>query len=529
MRLLPRWLPQSGWKRYLVLTLIGGFLCVVVLVTAAYFLFKIPQVQMWVFTKFMTRDLDNISEMPPPPHLKPEETALLTTDSNLLTSAAGLYRITNVWPVHLHFTSAEWAGLTPQRVPPMPGFMQPDGSMNLRNPKASRSGLAGVLGIDLPWSRGTVEFPGHRFTNAGVRFKGNGTFLAGMKSYKRPYKIALDRHEKELRLAGRSTLNFGNLLADNSFLSDALGYEFFREAGVPAPRTAFARLLLSIQGRFDPRILGVYIMVENPDAAWAKEQFGIKGVTLFKPVTPDLFLDLGADWKEYHDIYDPKTPIDDAAKQRVIEFAKLLTHANDADFAAKAGEFIHIDAFARFFACEVLLANYDGMLSTGQNFLFYLDPRTRQFGFIPWDLDQAWGEFPLIGTAESRERADIWHPWAGRNRFLERMMQVEPVREAYRRELKRLLDTQFVPDRLSRRLDELAGVVRPFVAEESTNRVAKFERAIAGQWGDGPRDGNPFDENRPAFPLKRYFAARAKSVRGQLDGVEKGVPPTRQQ
>jgi hypothetical protein len=104
----------------------------------------------------------------------------------------------------------------------------------------------------------------------------------------------------------------------------------------------------------------------------------------------------------------------------------------------------------------------------------------------------------------------------------------EPVsrtdaRALYRAELEQLQAKFFQPERLGKRLDELAALIRPFVAEESTDRLARFEASVADTWPDGPRDGDPMDPNRPAFPLKRFFEARAKSVRAQLAGEETGV------
>lgn len=95
----------------------------------------------------------------------------------------------------------------------------------------------------------------------------------------------MNKQSKDQQLAGRALLNFGNLSADLSFLSDALAYEFFRDAGVPAPRTTFARLFLSIDGKFTDRLIGLYVLVENPEDQWAEEAFGVKDVALFKPVT----------------------------------------------------------------------------------------------------------------------------------------------------------------------------------------------------------------------------------------------------
>ncbi|PYI89262.1 MAG: hypothetical protein DME26_01685, partial [Verrucomicrobia bacterium] len=373
--MLMGWLPKSRWWRFFVLAAIGGFLFVVALGVSAFFLFRSPKFQTWLFTMIMARQSRGPLEEPREPRLPMEAAAQLATNAAALRSAAELFATTNVWSAHLRFTSNQWAALGPKRVPPVPGFMRPDGTIILRNTNASRAGVAGVFGFELPWSKAILEFGNTTFTNVAVRFKGNGTFLGAVRSYKRPFKIDLNKHVKSHGLAGRTTLNFGNLSADLSLLSDTLAYEFFREAGVPAPRTAFARMLLTIDGKFAERLLGLYVFVENPDANWARERFGVDGMALFKPVTYELFKDLGGDWKAYSDIYDPKTKLTPKQQGRVIEFARLVTRASDAIFTAQVGEFLDLDEFARFLACEVMLANYDGILNTGQNYLIYLDPR----------------------------------------------------------------------------------------------------------------------------------------------------------
>jgi spore coat protein CotH len=302
-----------------------------------------------------------------------------------------------------------------------------------------------------------------------------------------------------------------------------LGYEFYREAGVPAIGTAFARVLLTIEGRFTNRVTGLYLLTEDPEADWAEETFGTPGVAVFKPVTSDLFKYLGEDWAAYERPYNAKTKVTPAQQQRLIALTRVCTEADDPEFNREIGGFVDLRALATWLACETTLANYDGLFTTGQNFLLYLDPRTDRFSFGPWDLDHSWGEFPFVGTAETREHASIWHPWTGANRFLERMLAHDEFRAAYRAELERLQATLFQPERLGRKLDELAGLIRPFVAEESTNRLARFEQCVADTWSDGARDGDPLDRIRPAYPLKRLFDARAKSVRAQLAGTETGV------
>src|SRR6185436_12903834 len=144
-------------------------------------------------------------------------------------------------------------------------------------------------------------------------------------------------------------------------------------------------------------------------------------------------------------------------------------------------------------------------------------------GFIPWDLDHAWGGFYLIGTRKEREKASIWHPWLGKNRFLERVMAVEEFRRIYRSHLEDFLARLYVPARLHRRIDEIAAVLREPIAAQSALRLDKFEQAVGwkpvhrspGEW--------PNTFNRPAHQLKRFIDKRAASVRRQLDGKSRGM------
>ena len=524
-------LPASGWKRWLALIGLSiglpiGLLFLLIL--AVVLALQVPAVQQWVYEKSLQWDAPTAEQLSKEIAGQPSYTGPVGEGKDVRT-AADVFRPDRFWNVELAFTRPEWDAIQFDRVESVKDWMSsPHGEVKLRNPAASRNGLSGVLGFDLPWSTGRVSLGGVVFTNVGVRFKGNGTFLESLRSYRKPFKVHLTKNQKGATFAGRTQFNLGNLAADLTCLSDTLGYEFHREAGVPSPRTGFSRVFLSIEGVETNRLLGLYLMVENPDGEWAREQFTNAPVALFKPVTYELFSDLGTNWAEYDGIYDPKTSVTAEEKARVMEVAHWVTHATDDEFAAGLADRFEVPEIARFLACEVLLSNYDGIQSNGQNFLMYLDSRTQRFGFIPWDLDHSWGEFPFIGTAREREQASIWQPWVGRNRLLDRMFQVESFRAEYRKELERLLTTQLVPERLNRRIDELAAPLRPVISEWSTNRLAKFEIAVSDTWSEEVRETSPNDPNRPVWQLKRFIANRSRNVRQQLDGQVEGVVIQRQ-
>jgi hypothetical protein len=438
-----------------------------------------------------------------------------------ITNAATLFGTTNVWTVHLRFTPDEWQDIEPRLIDPQERGA--NGEFGLRNPKAARNGLAGVRGLEFDWVEAAVEFEDAVFPRAAVRYKGNGTYLRSQRLVKRPFKVDLNKFTKGAALAGRTTLNLANLVTDDSCLHDTLAYEVYRAAGVPAPRTSFARLFLTTN-REPARHLGVYALVENLDRDFAAEAFGTRDGAIFKPVTPRLFADLGDDWSDYEGIYDPKLKITPAQQQRVIDLARLLTHADDLTFAARVGEFIELDEFARFLAVTVLLSSYDSFLSNGQNFYVWLAPDTGKFQFLPWDLDNAWGRFGGSGSAQDRAEASIRHPWIGEHRLLERLFAVPEFQRRYLDTLERLLGDVFAPDRLHRRVDELAALVRPLVAEESARKLARFEQAVTLTRREGtPDDGRGFGRNRSPHPLKWFITERARSVRAQLDGRSEGV------
>jgi len=526
-KLARRTLNTLAWKRWRRRFAIGIPTFIVLLVAAAATAWHIDSLSghSRSIAAFLVWSVKNeakrVPELAQPARPWPADTASGRLSAASVRSARDLYQTTNIWVAHLRFSRAQWEALEPKHIGVLPHFLQPDGTALLRNPKAQRSGLAGVLGWDFDWTHADFEFGGVAFTNVATRFKGNGTYLGSLYGSKQAFKLDLNKFAPGQELAGLDELTFNNLIADHSFMSDALAYEFFRDAGVPAPRTAYAWLTMSVAGKWDRKPLGLYVMVEPVDEEFVADRIS-KKTPVFKPVTYQLFEHLGDDWSAYSAIYDLKTKATAAQERRVIEFARLVSFANDAEFAERLGDFLDLDEFARFLAGEVLLSSYDSILANGQNFYVYLDPRSNKFGFIPWDLDLAWGGFFLLGSKRERERASIWHPWVGQNRFFERVMAVEEFRRIYRAHLEDFSTRLFVPARLNQRIDELGAVIRGPIAAESDFRLDKFEQAI-GNRPVKPSRGDSMGADRRAHQLKRFIEKRTVSVRQQLDGKSKGI------
>jgi hypothetical protein len=446
---------------------------------------------------------------------------------------------------------------------PMPG-------LNFKGPEGKRNGVLAVMGIDLPAVRADLDFAGVPFRDVSVRYKGNGTFLQSRMSLKRSLKIDLNDGFRGRRLGGVATLNFHTCVTDASWMNEVLAYRLFRDAGVPASRTAYARVYLTVPGKHEHHYVGLYSLVENVDNDFAMDRFGTKKGALFKPVPPRLFEDLGDDWAAYRQAYDPKTPVSGEETERVIAFSKLVSHASDEEFAAQLESFLDLDEFARFMAVTTWISTLDSILAMGQNVFVYLHPKTRQFQLLPWDLDHAFGQFYPIGTPQQRENLSIHKPWAGEVRFLDRVYKVDRFKRLYLARMQEFSETIFQPERLQRQVDELAAVLRPAVQEESDEKLARFDRVVAGEpvgpvgfgggfggpppkadrtsspapagqdvgttAGSGSPGSRPAEARaptpqfgplgffgQPIKPIKTFVAARAKSVTEQLAGKSQGM------
>jgi hypothetical protein len=393
--------------------------------------------------------------------------------------------------------------------------------MMLQGAEGRRNGLAAAMGIEFTYVHADLEFEGRHFKDVGVRYKGNGTFMESRGSLKRSLKVDLDKYVNHPRLGGARILNFHNNVTDASWMNEVLAYRLYRDAGIPAPRTAYARVFVTVPGKFDRQYFGLYSLVENVDKYFAERTFGTKHGAIFKPVTPSLFADLGSDWSRYKQTYDPKTPLFEEQSRRVIDFSRFVTQADDAQFTARIGDYLDLPELARFMAIMVWLSDLDGILGPGQNLYVYLHPKSQLFEFIPWDQDHSFGQFGMRGTQEQRENLSIHHPWEGDNRFLDRVFKVEAFKQSYLASLDDLSRTLFDPARFSNQVDEVAAALRPAVQEESESKLARFDQVVAGEilsgGGFGPFGGSGIK------PIKPFAEVRTRSIREQLAGTSKGM------
>ncbi|MFN0102097.1 MAG: CotH kinase family protein [Bryobacteraceae bacterium] len=395
--------------------------------------------------------------------------------------------------------------------------------MNFVAADGRRNGLAGAAGIDFPYVHADLDFDGLALRDVAVRYKGNGTFMQSRNQDKKSLKLDLNKYVKGQKLAGLTKLNFHSGVTDASWMNEVLSYRLYRDAKVPAPRTTYARVYITVPGKHERKYFGLYSMVEDIDNSFAQANYGTKDGAIFKPVG-SIFEDRGDAWSAYAKAYDPKDEITPAQQKRVIDFAKLVSKANDDEFRGKLDQFLDLEEFARYMAVTTWLSTLDSILGMGQNFYVYLNPKANKFEFLPWDLDHSFGQFMMAASQEQREQLSIMQPWMGSVKLLERVYADERFKKIYLEKMAEFDRTIFEPARFAAQVDEIAKAIRPSVSDEAASKLARFDKVVAGETvaPDFGGFGPPGGMGGVVKPIKGFVTARAASVRDQLAGKSKG-------
>jgi hypothetical protein len=222
-------------------------------------------------------------------------------------------------------------------------------------------------------------------------------------------------------LAGMSRLNLKAMYNDPSQMREALAWNLFRQAGVPAPRHTYARL--GINGTY----LGLFSVVEHVGRSFVRSVFGpasrgnlykagcgdLGGATLERRVGPEGD-DSGRQYRS-HDKEDPTyrlTSFSDRPDARSYDDLALLARIVDgAGLAGGDGRFdtdayagsvrgvFDTGAFLRWAGVNVLIGSWDNYFATPANYYLYdHDPAQPFFTFIPWDYDNSFG-IDYFGTS----------------------------------------------------------------------------------------------------------------------------------
>ena len=425
---------------------------------------------------------------------------------------AAVFGPTRVWRMHLIIAAGDWQKMQPSKGAGMgkPAAGQP-------RPSADRKARGG-FGFDFEYVKADLVINGTRLRDVGIRFKGNSSYAQASHGLKRPFRIGFDRHVAGQTFKGLRKVSLNNHVMDPTTARETLSFAIYRAAGVPAPRTAYVELTLTVPGKHEKELLGLYTLVEAIDKRFLEEHFGSAKGLLLKPEQIGPLDYLGESWSAYESRYRPKTRAGEKARRRLIEFAWLANQSSDERFHKEIARHLDIDSFLRYLATTVALSSLDSFMGLGHNYYLYLSPKKDRFVFLPWDLDHSFAglTFPGIATTASLVDLSIRRPQLGSNRLVERLLADPKWFVVYRGHLQRLLKTAFIPAKIA---SDLAAIHR------ATASIRQRERRAAGLRGETRWSVLALLLVTPSSDLAGFVRRRSASIEAQLAGKAKGTEP----
>jgi len=343
---------------------------------------------------------------------------------------------------------------------------------------------------------------GETADGAGVRLKGFSQFQ-GMD--KKPgFSIETDEFVDGLELFDVDRFTLGNATWDHSFVAEQLVYELYRAAGIPAARTALARV--TVNGE----TFGLYVMRETYDERWIAQYFADPTGNLYEAPGggPDTVLELRTNERR-----------DDTSDLAAV--AEVVATASDEDYRDAIEQLVDVDGLLTYWAIEALTAHWDGyvydLTAPGRvpnanpppgnpypnNFYAYHDPDTDQFVFIPHGADLTFG-LGAGTTYDVGPSTPVLIPPKEDATIAVRLWEDPTFRDELAERIRWVLDEIWDVQALTERTDLLADLVRAdgLTGSREFVTMARFEDALADR--------------------KDFLTRRAEAVRAELASWEPG-------
>jgi len=242
----------------------------------------------------------------------------------------------------------------------------------------------------------------------GIRYKGsdytlprcfgfqNGDTTRGTPNKTCPkisYKLKFTQYNPDKRFYGLKKLNLHAFSADGTKMHEMLSYELFRDMGIHAPRTSYAKVYINND------FIGLFLAVEEIDGRFTKSRWPDYGDgNLYKEVWPRT-----ADTKYYlESLKTNDDPEDNPNVQKMVSYYNAINSSSEQSFEKNLSSYMDFDYFLRYLAVDVAIKNWDGMRSwywdskknqgNNHNYFFYEEEPEKPNGktwIIPWDMDQA--------------------------------------------------------------------------------------------------------------------------------------------
>jgi spore coat protein H len=333
----------------------------------------------------------------------------------------------------------------------------------------------------------TVREGGVVYTNVTLHLKGAAGSFQPVDDNP-GFTLNFDKAAPEQSFHGLHKLSLNNSVQDHSFLTEKICRELFDAAGVPVPRAGHA--VVQLNGRN----LGLHVLTEGFGKHFLKRYFKNAKGNLYdggfcQEVDSSLAVNSGDNPKDHSGLQ----ALTRAAREpdptiRMTQLKKTLD----------------MDRFLSFVAMDIIECDWDGYAMNHNNWRIFHDLDSNKMVFIPHGLDQMFGverttpDCPILPHLQGLVAHAVLNTPEGRRCYLERVAQ--------------LYTNVFHADELIKRVDQLAAVINPAIAEYSPSAARRHEGAV----GDLKRRIRMRDES-----LSRQLASTTTQPTFASDGTLK--------
>ena len=286
---------------------------------------------------------------------------------------------------------------------------------------------------------------GKRFSDVGIRTKGNSTLTQVSKSDDDRYSLQFEANHyvKGQTFYGLDTFCVNNLFDDVTYMKETLAYDMMKYIGVPSPLTNYASVTVNGED------YGFMLMLERYDKAFLDRIYNTSSGQLYnvkneKNDQGGSLLYLGDKVGLYSEIFDNAIFKDKSGKheKRIVKAIKNLNAGTNLE------EYFDVDEILRYFAAHTALVNTNSYI-TKQQQNYYIYERGKLITILPWSYRLSFGgilneekislseivnfpiDTPVIGV-ELEERP-----------LLNKLLEIDAYREKYHEYLRQIAEGYF--------------------------------------------------------------------------------------
>lgn len=351
---------------------------------------------------------------------------------------------------------------------------------------------------------------GEYVVGAAIRAKGNSSMQRSRSTGKYSFKVEFDHYTEGARFHGLDKLGLNNLVVDDACMRDYITYRMMDAFGVPAPLCSY--IFVTVNGED----WGFYLAVEGVEDAFLERNYGPDHGALYKPDNLNnggggggmgrsddvklVYID--EDPASYPNIFgSAKTDIQRKDQYRLIESLRKLNAREDIESV------VDTEAMLRYLVTHTFVCNGDSYTGSSVH-NYYLYEENGRLSMLPWDYNEAFGDFGASGAASVVNNPIDSPVTSGslEDRPLVAWVfsdeaYVERYHALYRELLAQFCDSGWLADEIAACRDRIA----PYIERDPRSycTVEAFETGVE--------------------ELLLFFDLRAQSVAGQLDGT---IPST---